>query len=81
MLADAEPSTNHGRKGALISQILAAVSDASELERNNVWIYLVDIPARQMVELGHVLPEAGDEPAWMAALPESLTHGVNRSTR
>ena len=58
-------------KGALISQILAVVSEASELERNRVWIYLVDIPARQMVEFGHVLPEPGDEPAWMAALPET----------
>ena len=27
--------------------------------------------ARQMVEFGHVLPEPGDEPAWMAALPEA----------
>jgi phenylpyruvate tautomerase PptA (4-oxalocrotonate tautomerase family) len=58
-------------KGALISQILAAVSEVSELERNKIWIYLVDIPARQMVEFGHVLPEPGDEPAWMAALPET----------
>ena len=58
-------------KDALISQILAAVSEASELERNRIWIYLVDIPARQMVEFGHVLPEPGDEPAWMAALPET----------
>ena len=58
-------------KDALISQILAAVSEASELERNRVWIYLVDIPARQMAEFGHVLPEPGDEPAWLATLPET----------
>jgi phenylpyruvate tautomerase PptA (4-oxalocrotonate tautomerase family) len=58
-------------KGALISQILAAVSEASELERNKIWIYLLDIPAQQMVEFGHALPEPGDEPAWMAALPET----------
>jgi len=58
-------------KDALISQMLAAVSEASELEPNRVWIYLVDIPARQMVEFGHVLPGPGDEPAWMAALPEA----------
>jgi phenylpyruvate tautomerase PptA (4-oxalocrotonate tautomerase family) len=56
-------------KDALISQILAAVSEASEQERNKIWIYLIDISARQMVEFGHVLPEPGDEPAWMAALP------------
>ena len=58
-------------KDALISQMLAAVSEAAELDCNKAWIYLVDIPARQMVEFGHVLPEPGDEPAWMAALPET----------
>jgi phenylpyruvate tautomerase PptA (4-oxalocrotonate tautomerase family) len=58
-------------KDALISQILTAVSEAAELDCNKVWIYLVDIPARQMVEFGHVLPEPGDEPAWMAALRET----------
>jgi phenylpyruvate tautomerase PptA (4-oxalocrotonate tautomerase family) len=58
-------------KDALVSQMLTAVSEAAELECNKVWIYLIDIPARQMVEFGHVLPEPGDEPAWMAALPET----------
>jgi len=58
-------------KDALISRMLTAVSEAAELERNKIWIYLIDVPSRQMVEFGHVLPEPGDEPAWMAALPEA----------
>jgi phenylpyruvate tautomerase PptA (4-oxalocrotonate tautomerase family) len=62
-------------KGALISQILAAVSEASELERNKIWIYLIDIPARQMVEFGHVLPEPaqGGHLARKIACPNALS--------
>ena len=35
----------------------------------SVWVYVGELPARQMIEFGHLLPEAGDEPAWTAALP------------
>lgn len=58
-------------KDALIAQLLAAIAQASQLQRNNVWIYIVDLSARQMVEFGHVLPEPGDESTWTAALPEA----------
>jgi hypothetical protein len=30
---------------------------------------VAELPPRQMIEFGHLLPEAGDEPAWTAALP------------
>jgi len=29
----------------------------------------VDVPARDMIEYGHILPEPGDESAWMEGLP------------
>jgi hypothetical protein len=29
----------------------------------------MEIPAGQMAEYGHVLPEPGDEAAWLASLP------------
>jgi hypothetical protein len=47
-----------------------AVGDAAKVENSrSVWIYVGELPARQMIEFGHLLPEAGDEPAWTAALP------------
>ena len=33
--------------------------------------YLIDLPARDMIEYGHILPEPGDEQAWMDGLPET----------
>ena len=51
--------------------MLKAVAEAASVPCTGVWIYIVDLQARQMVEFGHVLPEPGDEPAWTAALPQS----------
>jgi len=58
-------------KDSLIAQITAAVAQASKLPKRNVWVYITDLVPRQMVEFGHVLPEAGDEARWAAALPEA----------
>jgi phenylpyruvate tautomerase PptA (4-oxalocrotonate tautomerase family) len=58
-------------KSALISSMLEVVAEAASIPFTGVSIYIVDLQARQMVEFGHVLPEPGDEPAWMAALPQS----------
>jgi phenylpyruvate tautomerase PptA (4-oxalocrotonate tautomerase family) len=59
------------RKDALIAQVTMAVADASKLPKRNVWVYITDLAPRQMVEFGHVLPEAGDEARWAAALSEA----------
>src|SRR5262249_24650407 len=58
-------------KGSLIAQITATVAEASNLPKRNIWVYITDLVPRQMVEFGHVLPEAGDEARWAAALPEA----------
>ena len=41
------------------------------MANRSVWVYITDLAPRQMVEFGHVLPEAGDEAQWAAALPEA----------
>ena len=57
-------------KDKLISGIADAVAVASNLSKNNIWVYITDLLPRQMVEFGHVLPEPGDEAKWADALPE-----------
>jgi len=39
------------------------------VSRTGVWIYIAELPARQMMEHGYVLPEPGDEDVWTNALP------------
>ncbi len=46
-----------------------AVALAADAESVSVWVYLVDLPACDMIEYGHILPEPGDEASWMQSLP------------
>ena len=56
-------------KTRMIKQMAVAIADAVEVDSTGVWVYASEIPAKQMVEFGHVLPAAGDEPSWTDALP------------
>jgi phenylpyruvate tautomerase PptA (4-oxalocrotonate tautomerase family) len=56
-------------KHRLLVQLLEATAIAAEMHGSHVWVYLVDLPAAQMAEFGHVLPEPGQEAAWASALP------------
>ena len=57
-------------RARLLTALRDAVMAASGAEAASVWVYLVDLPARDMVEYGHVLPEPGGEQAWMEGLPD-----------
>ena len=57
-------------KSRMIALMAKAVGDAAKVESSrSVWVYVGELPARQMIEFGHLLPEAGDEQGWTAALP------------
>ena len=55
----------------LLLELRDGVAEAGGLDRCDVWVYLTDLPARDMIEYGHILPEPGDEASWMEALPEA----------
>lgn len=57
-------------RNALMARLIADAAEASGLPRHAIWVYLSELPARAMAEFGHILPEPGDEEAWIAALPE-----------
>ena len=52
----------------MIKLMAEAVAEAAGVSRIGVWI-IAELPARQMMEYGHVLHEPGDEDAWTKALP------------
>lgn len=55
----------------LIRRLTADVATAAGIEHFGVWVYLLELPPAMMVEFGHILPDAGDEADWTAALPET----------
>ncbi|TPW24472.1 cis-3-chloroacrylic acid dehalogenase [Marinobacter nauticus] len=48
-------------KQALMSQMLEEIAHIVDITAEDVWIYLQDIPATQMIEFGRFLPAPGDE--------------------
>jgi len=57
-------------KSRLIGELACALSGLAGIPHTGVWVYIAELPARQMVEFGHVLPAAGDEEAWSESLPD-----------
>jgi phenylpyruvate tautomerase PptA (4-oxalocrotonate tautomerase family) len=51
-------------KQALMTQMLGAIAEIAGVTAEDVWIYLQDIPATQMIEFGRFLPAPGDEAEW-----------------
>lgn len=58
-------------KARLLLDILHGFSRISGVPEADVWVYLTELPAKNMAEFGQVLPEPGAEEAWMAALPQA----------
>lgn len=56
-------------KSRMIALMAKAVGEAANVESSrSVWVYVGELPARQMIEFGHLLPEAGGESDWTAKL-------------
>jgi phenylpyruvate tautomerase PptA (4-oxalocrotonate tautomerase family) len=53
----------------LVSEMVTVLADLAGLPKKSVWVYVSEIPARQMAEYGHILPEPGGEQAWLDGLP------------
>ena len=52
----------------LIKDIAAKVHVIAGIGPEDIWVYVQDVPATQMVEFGRVLPEPGAEDAWRTAI-------------
>jgi phenylpyruvate tautomerase PptA (4-oxalocrotonate tautomerase family) len=55
-------------KAALIKDIAAKVQTIAGIGAEDIWVYIQEIPAIQMIEFGRVLPEPGAEEAWRKAM-------------
>ena len=65
----------------LVTEMVTAIADLSGLTKRLVWVYVTEIPARQMAEYGHILPEPGDEKTWLDGLPaedRAYMHSVGK---
>ena len=67
------------RKRQLLLDLVAAVASGGAIAPNRIWAYIAELPPGQMAEYGHILPEPGEESAWLAALPVADRELMERS--
>lgn len=53
----------------LLTLLVEGVAAKAALKTTAVWVYLAELAPTHMAEFGHMLPAAGGEAAWLAALP------------
>jgi phenylpyruvate tautomerase PptA (4-oxalocrotonate tautomerase family) len=54
------------QKERLVAELAESVARIVDVPRDEVSVVTVDVPARWVMEGGDILPEPGDEAAWMA---------------
>ena len=77
--ADIRSGRANEQKAKMLQRIMRETSDILGISEQCVWVYISDIPAQGVLEFGNVLPEPGNEEAWLASLPEALREKLRRS--
>ena len=60
------------QRATLLLRLAREVSAIAGGAPEDVWVYLNELPAENMVEYGAILPPPGGEEAWFKSLPEGL---------
>jgi phenylpyruvate tautomerase PptA (4-oxalocrotonate tautomerase family) len=68
-------------KRALLVQLRKVLAEAASLPQTQIWIYITDLEARQIVEYGQLLPDPGSEEAWAAALSDEVRRLMEHTGR
>lgn len=56
----------------MILRMMQEIAPIARVEQSEIWIYLCNLAATDMIEYGHVLPPPGEEAVWFDNLPDDL---------
>tara|TARA_B100000963_G_scaffold187490_1_gene163173 strand:+ start:799 stop:1239 length:441 start_codon:yes stop_codon:yes gene_type:complete len=59
-------------KNKLIKGLRSSLVKNSGLSKDQIWVYILDLPPNQMIEYGEILPASGMEKIWYSKLPADL---------
>ena len=65
-------------KNKLIKGLREIIRKNTKLEKDNIWVYLLDLKPNQMIEYGEILPKSGGEKKWFKNLPTKLKIRLNK---
>lgn len=66
------------QKMPLMAEVAAQAAEICSVGSEDVWMYLQDIDADQMIEYGRVLPAPGEEAAWRAGISPEKEAALKR---
>ncbi len=70
--ADIRAGRTQQQKEQLLTRIADEVSTIAGSSRENIWVYISDIPGPSVLEFGRILPLPGEEESWFENLPLQL---------
>jgi phenylpyruvate tautomerase PptA (4-oxalocrotonate tautomerase family) len=73
VLGSIRAGRSDGQKQQLVSRMRRAISTVVGTAEAEVTVQTVDVPARWIMEGGEILPEPGEEDAWLASHGSSQT--------
>ena len=65
-------------KNRLITRLREIIRKNTKLDKDNIWIYILDLKPSQMIEYGEILPQSGKEKKWFKNLPTKLKNRLNK---
>jgi phenylpyruvate tautomerase PptA (4-oxalocrotonate tautomerase family) len=61
----------------LLHRMAAEISSASGVQTGDIWVYVNELVAENMVEFGSVLPQPGREGEWLLTLPAEVRNHLS----
>ena len=59
-------------KKKLILALRNSIIENSKIKKDDIWVYLLDLKPKQMIEYGEILPISGKEINWFNSLSKAL---------
>ena len=71
-----------GRSPKIKNNLIVGIRDIiiknTKFKRDNIWVYILDLKPKQMIEYGEILPKSGGEKKWFKNLPINLKKKLNK---
>jgi len=69
---DIRAGRTQDQRARLLLRLAREVAELAGVAPEEVWVYLNELQAENMVEFGALLPKPGEEEAWFLGLPEAV---------
>ena len=73
-----KPSEVAKVKKKLIVGLREIIKNNTRLNKDNIWVYILDLKPSQMIEYGEILPKSGGEKKWFKNLNINLKKKLNK---